>query len=58
MAIAFDKGVRKSFDASLLDKLSPGDYILCHGDMAIQVLEKDDAIETIDALNSLELGYE
>lgn len=40
-------------DISLLDDLNAGDYILLHDKLAIQVLDKENALQTIAALDSL-----
>lgn len=46
-------GERKAVDASMLGGLKKGDYLLAHGSLAIQKLEKKDAEETLRVLNEI-----
>ena len=52
---AFASSLSGSFeiDLSLLEDVRPGDHVICHRSMAISVLDKDDALETIRMLKSL-----
>ncbi|MBU0762895.1 MAG: HypC/HybG/HupF family hydrogenase formation chaperone [Candidatus Altiarchaeota archaeon] len=44
---------KKRIDASLIGNISPGDYLLLHDSLAVNKLEKDDALETMEKLGSL-----
>ena len=48
-----DDGEVKMVDVSMLSGLKRGDYVLAHGDLAIQRLDKKDAEETLSVLNDI-----
>ncbi len=52
-AIVSVKGKEKIVDASLIAGLEVGDYLLVHGDLAVNKLEKKDAEETLKSLSHL-----
>ncbi len=43
------------FEVSLVNGLKKGDYVLAHGDLIIQKLDKDDAMETLELIR--EIGH-
>ncbi len=47
------QGERRSVDVTMLSGLKAGDYVLAHGDLAIQRLDKKDAEETLKILNEI-----
>ncbi len=56
--VDFGQGVLREVNVSLVD-VKVGDYVLVHAGYAIQVLEEQDAKETLNLWNSiLEAGQE
>ncbi|MBD3387924.1 MAG: HypC/HybG/HupF family hydrogenase formation chaperone [Candidatus Altiarchaeales archaeon] len=52
-AMVDSQGERRKVNISMLSSVEKGDYILAHGDLAIQKLEKKDAEETLKVLNEI-----
>ena len=52
-AIAESGGVRKSIRLDLLDGASIGDYVLIHAGYAIEKLDTDEALETLELLRQV-----
>ncbi|EPR08239.1 HypC/HybG/HupF family hydrogenase formation chaperone [Ruminiclostridium papyrosolvens] len=50
-------GVTNKVSIELLDNVQVGDYVLVHAGCAIQVLDEEEALRTIDIFNEIkELG--
>ncbi len=50
-------GVTNKVSIELLDNVQVGDYVLVHAGCAIQVLDEEEALRTIDVFNEIkELG--
>ena len=47
------QGEVKTVDSSIISGLKKDDYVLAHGDMAIQKLDRKDAEETLKVLNEI-----
>ncbi len=47
-------GIRHRVDISLLDKVKVGDYLIVHAGFAIQILDEDEALETLHLIRQLE----
>lgn len=56
-AIVDISGNRRSVDLSLVDEVQVGQYVLMHVGVALQVLDEEDALETL-ALIREAIGYE
>jgi hydrogenase expression/formation protein HypC len=53
-AVGEMNGVKRRIRIDLLSNLSVGDYVMVHAGFAIQKLEKEFAMQTIDIVNELE----
>jgi hydrogenase expression/formation protein HypC len=51
--IAESGGVRKSIRLDLLDAVSIGDYVLIHAGYAIEKLDTEEALETLELLRQV-----
>ncbi len=40
-------GVKREVDVSLLEKVEPGDYVIIHVGYAIQILSREEALESL-----------
>lgn len=47
-------GVRVEFSTAVLDNPQPGDHVLVHAGMAIQKLDDDEALETLEIWKALQ----
>ena len=47
-------GARRKVDISLLEKCRVGDYLIVHAGFAIEILDEEDALKTLDLLRQLE----
>jgi hydrogenase expression/formation protein HypC len=52
-AVAESGGVRKSIRLDLLDTAIVGDYVLIHAGYAIEKLDTEDALETLELLRQV-----
>jgi hydrogenase expression/formation protein HypC len=52
-AIAESGGVRKNIRLDLLDAASIGDYVLIHAGYAIEKLDTEEALETLELLRQV-----
>jgi len=52
-AVAESAGVRKSIRLDLLDTAAVGDYVLIHAGYAIEKLDTEDALETLELLRQV-----
>jgi hydrogenase expression/formation protein HypC len=52
-AVAESAGVRKSVRLDLLEAAAIGDYVLIHAGYAIEKLDTDEALETLDLLRQV-----
>jgi len=52
-AVAEAGGVRKSIRLDLLDGAAIGDYVLIHAGYAIEKLDTEEALETLDLLRQV-----
>jgi len=43
-------GVKKEISLALVDGVAPGDYVIVHAGYAIQRLDPEEALETLDLL--------
>jgi hydrogenase expression/formation protein HypC len=46
-------GSERSVSIELLDNVKPGDYVLIHAGCAIQVVDEEEALDTIRLFNEL-----
>jgi hydrogenase expression/formation protein HypC len=47
-------GVRREVDVTLVEECSVGDYVIVHAGFAIQIMDEEDAQETLALLRELE----
>ena len=52
-AVAESGGVRKSIRLDLIDTASIGDYVLIHAGYAIEKLDTEEALETLELLRQV-----
>ncbi len=52
-AVAESAGVRKSIRLDLLETVSVGDYVLIHAGYAIEKLDTEEALETLELLRQV-----
>ncbi|MCX5753197.1 MAG: HypC/HybG/HupF family hydrogenase formation chaperone [Candidatus Krumholzibacteria bacterium] len=52
-AVAESGGVRKSIRLDLLDAVAIGDYVLIHAGYAIEKLDTEEALETLELLRQV-----
>lgn len=50
-------GNRRPVDVSLVDAVQPGQWLLMHAGMALQVLDEEEALETLNLLAEV-MGHE
>ena len=46
--------IRREVDLQFLDKVSIGDYVIVHAGFAIQKLDEEDALETLEIFKEME----
>ena len=52
------RGVRRKVDISLLQSCEVGDYLIVHAGFAIEILEEQDALETLEIFRQIEAALE
>ncbi len=55
-AVVEVEGVERDADVSLLESLKLGDYVIVHAGFAIQKLDEDEALKTLELFKQLELA--
>ncbi|AIQ13752.1 HypC/HybG/HupF family hydrogenase formation chaperone [Paenibacillus durus] len=46
-------GIRREVSIALVDQVNVGDYLLVHAGCAIAIIDKQEAMETLELLNQL-----
>lgn len=52
-AVAEIEGIRRTVGLELLDTVKEGDYVIIHAGFAIQVLDREDAEETLNLFRQM-----
>lgn len=57
-ALVGDQGKEKSVNISLVSEAKKGDWLLCHDDMAINIIGEKQALEILDLAKSCPHGHD
>ena len=52
------RGARRKVDISLLQQCEVGDYVIVHAGFAIEILEEESALETLEIFRQIEAAME